>query len=75
MSNVRFHVYVRPSKGKEVALGAVDSRSAHVAAVLHARRVGVPVGELETLALRATLQPLVKHRGQGVTVWAVPTIA
>lgn len=70
----KFHVYVSTHKGPEVALGAIDSNSAGVAARLAARRVHVPSPALEGLIRNALRTPLVHHKEGTATVWAVPTV-
>lgn len=73
--SVVFAIYVKAQNAAHAKnLGVLDSDTINAAAKLHAASYGLTEYHMKNLMRSALLRPMIEHRGEGVTVWAMPII-
>ena len=73
--SVVFAIYVKAQNATHAKnLGVLDSDTINAAAKLHAASYGLTEHHMSNLMRSALLRPMIEHRGEGVTVWAMPII-
>ena len=73
--SVVFAIYVKARNAAHAKnLGVLDSDTINAAAKLHAASYGLTEYHMSNLIRSALLHPMIEHKGEGVTVWAMPVI-